>query len=53
MEKRENDINVLMEKYNSQNSKVQRKEYDDEIRAEADLCAECCTCMRTCCIMSC
>lgn len=47
----ESELKVLLEKYLSQDSKGQEV-FDDEIRAEADLCAECCSCMRVCCITS-
>lgn len=42
------NVNEMLEKYLSQDSKVQKKKYDDEVRAEADLCAECCSCCRVC-----
>lgn len=42
----------LLEIYLSQDSQEQKIAYDDEIRAEADLCAECCSCLRVCCITS-
>ena len=40
------DVKELLERYLSQDSKEQKNAYDDEIRAEADLCAECCSCCR-------
>ncbi len=40
----------LLEIYAVQGSQDEDVAYDDEIRAEADLCHECCSCCRTCCI---
>lgn len=40
------EIKELLEMYLSQESKEQKTSYDDEIRAEADLCHECCSCCR-------
>jgi hypothetical protein len=48
MKPEETNTNELIEKYLSQNSRAQKNEYDDEIRAEADLCEECCSCCRVC-----
>lgn len=42
------DIKELLENYMEQDSKEQNLAYDDEMRAEADLCAECCACCRVC-----
>ena len=50
MKTEENKVNELLKKYLSQDSREQKVSYDDEIRAEADLCSECCACCRTCCI---
>ena len=47
-----NGIKKLLEMYLSQDFEDQNVAYDDEIRAEADLCAECCSCLRVCCITS-
>ena len=46
------DAKELLQRYMEQDSKEQKTAYDDEIRAEADLCAECCACLRVCCITS-
>lgn len=46
----EKDSKELLEMYLSQDSKEENISYDDEIRAEADLCHECCSCCRVCCI---
>lgn len=45
-------VSEILARYNSQNSRDELAGYDDEIKAEADLCAECCSCCRTCCIMT-
>lgn len=42
------ELKELLQKYMEQDSKEQKIAYDDEIRAEADLCAECCSCCRVC-----
>lgn len=42
------DAKELLQRYMEQDSKEQKIAYDDEIRAEADLCAECCHCCRVC-----
>ena len=42
----------MLKTYIEQSCVDGQTEYDDELRAEADLCAECCSCCRTCCIMS-
>ncbi|MGA6362600.1 hypothetical protein ACKXF8_10620 [Faecalibacterium prausnitzii] len=42
------ELKELLQKYMEQDSKEQKIAYDDEIRAEADLCAECCACCRVC-----
>lgn len=41
-------IEKLLKSYMEQDSKEQTLAYDDELRAEADLCAECCSCCRVC-----
>lgn len=46
------EFKELLEMYLSQESKEEKVSYDDEIRAEADLCAECCACCRVCCIQA-
>ncbi len=35
----------LLQKYMEQDGKEQALAYDDEIRAEADCCGECCRCL--------
>lgn len=42
------DAKEMLENYMEQDSEDQELVYDDEIRAEADLCAECCACCRVC-----
>lgn len=43
-------VEDLMNQYETQTRQDFQAELDDEIRAEADLVAECCQCMRVCCI---
>lgn len=45
-------VEELIQKYIEQDSKEQTLSYDDDLRAEADLCAECCACCRVCWISS-
>lgn len=45
------DIEELIKIYLEQDEKDQNTTFDDELRAEADLCAECCSCCRFCCIL--
>lgn len=40
------DVRKLLNEYCEQNSKAKEAMYDDEIKAEADLCHECCACCR-------
>lgn len=40
------DINKLLSKYAEQNTKTKEAMFDDELKAEADLCHECCACCR-------
>ena len=42
----------MLQEYFKQSKMDERLSYDDEIRAEADLCSECCSCCRVCCIAS-
>ncbi len=42
----------MLKAYFDQDQVDSKVSYNDELRAEADLCAECCSCLRTCCIMS-
>ncbi len=42
----------MLQEYFKQSKIDERLSYDDEIRAEADLCSECCSCCRVCCIAS-
>lgn len=42
----------LVEEYLGQAERKADKIYEDEIRAEADLCHECCSCCRICMISS-
>ena len=43
-----NQFKELIERYYAQNEECENQHYDDEIKAEADLCAECCACCRVC-----
>lgn len=36
----------LLGEYMKQTEKCEKQTYDDEVRAEADLCHECCSCCR-------
>lgn len=38
----------MLQEYFKQSKIDERSTYNDEIRAEADLCAECCSCCRVC-----
>lgn len=40
--------NALIKSYMEQDSEEPMEAYDNELRAEADLCAECCACCRVC-----
>ena len=40
----------LLNQYFAQDSLDVQTAYDNELRAEADLVAECCECLRVCCI---
>jgi hypothetical protein len=42
----ENQVKSLLGEYIKQTEKNEKHMYDDEIRAEADLCHECCACCR-------
>lgn len=44
----ENVNNDVLKAYIEQSSVDENAAYEDEMRAEADLCHECCSCCRTC-----
>ena len=50
MNNQEYKLKKLLEAYSEQSINNEVSAYNDEIRAEADLCHECCSCMHTCCI---
>lgn len=50
MKDKNKQLNEMLENYAAQTSKNEKLTYDDEIRAEADLISECCSCCRVCCI---
>lgn len=47
---KQNNTAELLEEYFKQSKIDSDADYNDEVRAEADLCSEFCGCLRVCCI---